>query len=119
MTGTHFGGLLAGVFLAAILTGCAQGSDNDDGAYCAEPAPLGGEPDPAAPGYLVFLADGIDVTSEATRFVESYGIEVGAVWNSLNGFFAEMSDDARERIRCEESVLSLLHNGIIVTLPVR
>lgn len=80
---------------------------------CNDPAPLEGEFEPFAPGYIVTISEGFSVEEEVARFQITYEFQDLRVFVSFNQFFAEMSDSDREKLRCEESVEIIHFNGII------
>lgn len=103
------------LFVGLLFIGCSQDSNNDGNKYCDSPAPLDGQKNPDAPGYIVFLKDNVSVVNEVNRLVSVYEIQVGAIYDSLSGFFAEMNDDTREKLRCETSVESMHYNDVVTT----
>lgn len=105
------------VFMSVVLGGCNHdSSDESEGnGYCKNPADLNGVYDTSAPGYIVYFKDDVDTVSEVNRLIDIYEIEVGAVYDALNGFFGEMSESTRERLRCEASVDYVHFNGVVTT----
>ncbi|HEB63743.1 MAG TPA: hypothetical protein ENJ07_04625 [Gammaproteobacteria bacterium] len=104
-----------------VTSGCHHG-DNDKVAsesnseanqYCENPAPLYRQPEPGAPGYIVVFKDEIDGDAEVNRFIVEYEIQVGATYNTPNGFFGEMTVDTMEQLRCEDSVSYIEHNALV------
>lgn len=97
-----------------IVNGCDNSSESTANAYCESPAPLSGKLDPDAPGYIVVFNENIDTTTEVNRLINIYEIQVGYIYGTvLNGFFAEMTDDTREKLRCESSVDYIEYNGLV------
>ena len=103
-------------FAGVLLIGCAQDSNNNGNNYCDSPVLLDGQSNPDAPGYIVYLTDNVSVVNELNRLMGIYEIQVGAVYESLNGFFAEMNDDTKEKMRCEVSVESMHYNDVVTIL---
>lgn len=81
-------------------------------AYCENPALLEGMIPPFAPGFIFFFKQGTNAVEEATRLVNVYEMEVGAIYDSLLGFYATMTDDVMERVRCEATIKSVHYNGV-------
>jgi hypothetical protein len=74
-------------------------------AECLNPAPLVGQPDGAAPGYVVVFRDGTNPIQVTAQLEQKYGFKAKYVWqNVLLGFSAEFTTETREKIRCESSV---------------
>jgi hypothetical protein len=97
----------------AILSACDDSSDEGNG-YCVSPVELSGRFEPSAPGYIVFFNDSVSATDEVNLFIQTYeDLEVGSIFGSLNGFFANMGAITMENIRCEPSVDSIEYNGVI------
>lgn len=121
MVSLVFGVSVWTVATALLLVSCSGDSESqdDDDAYdfCPMPAPLYGEYDERAPGYLVTLSDGVNPTEEVMRLADEYPIEVRTVLEFLPGFSASMSDETRDRLRCEPSIASVEHDSI--ASPVR
>lgn len=94
-----------------------DGGDPDPGRVvepaCEDPAPLEGEHDPAAPGYIVQFHDGVDAHATAAELAEKYGFTVDTVYDAaLLGFFTpDATPEMVAGLRCEESVELVEHNG--------
>lgn len=80
-------------------------------ADCANPAPLYGEFDPNAPDYDVVFHDGIDPIAETDRLAAVYGFTPTSVHTFVPVFFAPLTDDVRDRLRCEPSVQLIEYNA--------
>lgn len=80
---------------------------------CEDPAPLEGEHDPDAPGYIVQLHDGVDAHATADELAAKYGFTVDAVYDAaLLGFFTpDATPEMVAGLRCEEPVKLVEHNG--------
>ena len=65
-------------------------------------------------GISFFFNDSVSATDEVNLFIQTYeDLEVGSIFGSLNGFFANMGAITMENIRCEPSVDSIEYNGVI------
>ena len=108
-------GILSVVISLAIAAGCHDSTSQGNG-YCEFPIEVSGEFDPRAPGFVILFFEEIDLDSELMRFVQVYeNLEVGSVFDSLNGFFALMDDDTLERIRCEPAIETISRDAIAMT----
>jgi hypothetical protein len=99
--------------LALTAVGCREVSaPNSD--RCAQPAPLLGRYDPAAPGFIVQYRDGIDAVSETSRLASRYDFTPTYVYTAaLHGFAAPLTPDVVASLRCESSVASVEHDGVV------
>lgn len=104
------------IWIILTISACDGSSNSDASQYCANPAPLGGQFDQSAPGYIVYLDESVNIVEEVNRLIANYSLQVNVIYDSLNGFFAEMNDDTRERLRCETSVKSIHYNGTLTTM---
>jgi len=78
---------------------------------CATPAPLLGQTDCVAPGFIVVFHAQVDAQVEAPRLASAYGFQLTHLWTAaLEGFSAEMSPQALAAVRCEASVTSVEYN---------
>ncbi len=90
--------------LISILS-CDDKPITPDISYCKNPVDLNGQFDPKAPGYIVVFNDNIDAKEEVERLKSIYALQVSHIYDSaLNGFSASMSDDTREKLRCEKTI---------------
>lgn len=81
---------------------------------CAEPAPLLGNADPRAPGYIVVFADSVDARQETDRLAAAYGFQATHVYEfALRGFSARLTPEAVASVRCEPTVDSVEHDGVM------
>lgn len=103
------------VVFSVLLSGCIYDSSKKEEPYCESPAPLDGVKDSDAPGYIVFFKENVVAIDEVNRLQGIYELEVWAVYDATNGFAADMSDDTREKMRCEGSVASIHYNSIATT----
>jgi hypothetical protein len=80
---------------------------------CARPAPLQGQRDPRAPGYIVVFRDGTPARQTAAALGEKYGFKPSQVYeHALSGFAAVLTDAALAGIRCEAAVQYVEHDGV-------
>lgn len=97
-----------------ILSACDQKPAAQGGSYCGNPAPLKGQFDPKAPGYIIVFKDDVNVAAEVERLKRNFEIQVGHIFDSaLNGFSATMTDDTREKLRCETSINYIQYDSSI------
>jgi len=111
-------GLIAGLALLVIplSTGCDRHGEPEVLQPCADPAPLNGKPDPAAPGMIVGLVPGVDAGEEANRLAEKYGFTVEYVY-SMGAFYApDMTPEVVDPIRCEPTVRYVEYNSSVHSL---
>ena len=79
---------------------------------CVRPAPLLGEADARAPGYIVAFEDGVDARQEANRLAARYHFAPTDVYEfALSGFSAELTPSVVAAVRCEVSVRYVEHNA--------
>jgi hypothetical protein len=99
--------------LAITIAGCREVSaPNSD--RCAQPAPLLGRYDPAAPGFIVQYRDGVDAVGETSRLASKYGFTSSYVYTAaLHGFAALLTADVVATLRCEGSVASVEHDSLV------
>jgi hypothetical protein len=106
--------LIAGLVLMGmlLLAGCNRHGESGVLLPCADPAPLNGKPDPAAPGILVGLVPGVDAAEESDRLAKKYGFTVEHVYDALGAFFTpDMTPEVVDRIRCEPTVRYVEYNS--------
>jgi len=101
---------LVGV-LAVLTAGCQEGITSPDAPFallqssCLSPAPVLGQFDPRAPGFIVVFDSGVDASAEALRLGGLYGFTPHHVFtHALQGFSAELTPATLAAIRCETSV---------------
>ena len=82
-------------------------------AYCEEPALLEGRYPPDASGYIILFSDEVNVDNEVNRLTNIFSIEVGAIYDSIEGFYALMDDDIMQQIRCDSSIKSVHYNDLV------
>lgn len=81
---------------------------------CVTPAPLLGERDAGAPGYIVVYRPGTDPVSETNRLATRYGFTPMFVYqHALQGFGADLSASALAGVRCEPSVDHVSFNASV------
>ena len=97
---------------AVLMAGC--GNASGPAGLCADPAPLNGSPDPAAPRFIVMYREGTDAAAETSRLAERYDFTPRHVWTALLGFSAELTPTALAGVRCEESVATVSHVAVFV-----
>jgi len=102
---------------ATLALGCRDSRDSRDstepGLGCVSPAPLSGQPDPRAPGYIVQFRDGVAVRAEVDRLVAKYAFTPTFVYESaIHGFAAVFTPATLIGVRCESSVLRVSHDAI-------
>lgn len=99
----------------AVLTVTAAGCREvaaPDSARCADPAPLLGQFDPTAPGFIVVYRDGVDAAAETSRLAGKYDFTPTSVYTSaLHGFAARLPSAAVAGVRCERSVAYVEHDA--------
>jgi hypothetical protein len=72
---------------------------------CVNPAPLLGQYDGRAPGYIIDLKDGVDVIVETDRLATRYNFTPTHVYDAvLGGFSANLTPAAVAGLRCENTV---------------
>ena len=101
---------LVGV-LAVLSFGCQEGITSPDAPFqllqpsCLSPAPVLGQFDRRAPGFIVVFDSGVDTSAEAQRLGGLYGFTPRHVFaHALQGFSAELTPATLAAIRCETSV---------------
>lgn len=95
---------------ALVMVGCD--SDVQGAASCDMPAPLSGQFDPQAPGFIITFHEGVNVTEEVERLSAEYPMEVTGVYELvLRGFAAFMSEETMQQIRCEVSIARVEYNA--------
>lgn len=97
--------------LAVLSVGCQQGVTSPDSPFallqpsCLSPAPVLGQFDSRAPGFIVVFDSGVDASAEASRLEGLYGFTSRYVYtHALQGFSAELTPATLAAIRCEASV---------------
>ena len=81
---------------------------------CADPAPLRGQPDSRAPGYIVVFKDNVAARPETNRLATAYGFTPRHIYEfALQGFSAELTPAVVAVVRCEASVQSVEHDGFV------
>ena len=105
---------LAALAAAVVLAACDEATSPAAAAgNCADPAPLRGQADPRAPGYIVVFQDAVDARAETARLAEAYGFTPRRVYEAaLKGFSAELSAGALAAVRCEATVRYVEHDGV-------
>jgi hypothetical protein len=96
------------------LVGCTAEPADEGNEFqpCSDPAPLLGEPDANAPGYIVVFEEGVDSSDEAARLADEYPIEVTSVYEfALLGFHGLMSEETVQQLRCEPTIAHISHNS--------
>jgi len=100
---------------ATLLAGCRDSTE--PGLGCVRPAPLAGQPDPRAPGYIVQFRDGVAVRAEVNRLAAKYAFTPTSVYESayrgFAGFAAVLAPATLTGLRCESSILRVEHNAIV------
>jgi hypothetical protein len=88
----------------AFAAGCTGGA-NLLAPRCISPAPLLGQLDPTAPGYIVVFHDQVDAAAETRRLAANYGFTPAYIYTAaLNGFSANLRSPVVAALRCEPSV---------------
>ncbi|HRC54817.1 MAG TPA: hypothetical protein PKU97_02790 [Kofleriaceae bacterium] len=93
------------------------GCDGDDedaiaGPSCGAPAPLLGMYDARAPGFIIAVQAGLDVTQEVGRLTQAYGFKTSRVFTSISAFAAELTDDQVARLRCDSAIQYVQHDSV-------
>lgn len=89
---------------------------------CDDPSPLEGEPEPAAPGFIVIFKDKEkgrsrspeEVQVTVSDLADEYDFEPASIYShALEGFAVEeISPEALARIRCEPAVDYVQYNSL-------
>ena len=97
--------------LAVLSVGCRETITSPDALFellqpsCFSPAPVLGQFDPQAPGFIVVFDSGVDASAEAPRLGGLYGFTPQYVFtHALQGFSAQLTPATLAAIRCETSV---------------
>jgi hypothetical protein len=77
---------------------------------CSEPAPLEGNYDPQAPGYIVMLKKTAEATSEMEVLSKRYSFKIDYPFESISSFSAKFSPDVVAKLRCEPTVKIIERN---------
>jgi Peptidase inhibitor I9 len=81
---------------------------------CVDPAPLRGQLDSRAPGYIVMFKDNVAARPETNRLAAAYGFTPRHIYEfALQGFSAELTPEVVAAVRCEASVQSVEHDGFV------
>jgi hypothetical protein len=97
----------------ALAVGCG-GSASLLAPQCVSPAPLLGQFNPAAPGYIVLFHDQVNAVAETQRLAATYAFTPKYVYESaLKGFAAELAPSVVAALRCEPSVASMEYNQVV------
>jgi hypothetical protein len=83
---------------------------NNSEVLCESPVVITRPDVTPGPGYIVFFKDAVDAADELRRLVSIYKLDAVKEYHNVSGFFAEMSDATRERLRCEASISSIHYN---------
>ena len=107
---------LPGFALASVLVLGGCDSPISPEAACANPAPLLGERDPEAPGFIVVYEQGTPAESTTQHLAQKYGFTPKHIYaHVLSGFSATLTDDALAGLRCESVVKYVEHDGVVKT----
>ena len=80
---------------------------------CLQPAPLLGQANPIAPGYIVVYHPGVDPVTETSRLAARYGFTPTHLYTAaLLGFSASLTPTSVGGLRCEPSVSYMEHDGV-------
>jgi hypothetical protein len=111
--------LLVGV-LAVLSVGCQETITSPDALFvllqppCVRPAPVLGQFNARAPGFIVVFEGGVDASAEAPRLAGLYRFTPEFVFtHALQGFSAELTPATLAAIRCETSVSYASFNGVV------
>jgi hypothetical protein len=115
-------------FLMMALSACSGGSSNPTeppapsprpeppaapAPACANPAPLEGQYNPAAPGYIILFQEGVKAPEVAQSLARKHGFTPSHIYETLPGFASQdMTGEVAARIRCEPTVRLVEYNGI-------
>lgn len=81
---------------------------------CADPAPLEGQSDARAPGYIVVFEANVEARPETNRLAAVYGFTPRYIYEfALQGFSADLTPDVVAAVRCETTVQSVGHDGFV------
>ena len=81
---------------------------------CLQPAPLLGQANPMAPGYIVVYHPGVDPLAETSRLAARYGFTPTHLYTAaLLGFSASLTPTSVGGLRCEPSVSYMEHDGVV------
>jgi len=104
---------LAGIVLLGTIAVACRSSDSL-GPQCLAPAPLLGQANPAAPGFIVVFHGQVDAQAETQRLALRYGFTPTHVYTAaLKGFSAQLSPVLVARLRCETSVSYVEFNSLV------
>jgi hypothetical protein len=105
-------GSLAGLLA---LAGCGV-QFTEVGSPCANPAPLEGRRNSAAPGYIVVFKDGTDAAAATEQLARKHGFVPSYVYTrALAGFAAQFPDSTLAALRCEPVVKYISHDDVTGT----
>ena len=80
---------------------------------CLQPAPLLGQANSMAPGYIVVYHPGVDPVAETSRLAARYGFTPTRLYTAaLLGFSASLTPTSVGGLRCEPSVSYMEHDGV-------
>lgn len=107
-------GMIRGFVTVAILAGAGcRGVSAPEAQRCAQPAPVLGTYNAAAPSYIVQYRDGIDPIAETTRLARTYGFTPTYVYSAaLHGFAASLTPGIVASLQCEASVARIEHDAV-------
>ena len=82
-------------------------------AACENPAPLLGQKNPQAPGYIVVYEQNTPAESTTQQLAEKYSFTPKHIYHALSGFSATLTDDALAGLRCESVVKYVEHDSVV------
>ena len=99
---------------SSLLLAAACQNSTDPRLSCLEPAPLLGQANPMAPGYIVVFHPGVDPAAETSRLAARYGFTPTHLYTAaLLGFSASLTPTSVGGLRCEPSVSYMEHDGVV------
>jgi hypothetical protein len=97
--------------LAVFTIGCQEATAPQSPTFellqpsCSSPAPVLGQFDPDAPGFIVVFEHGVDAAQETPRLASQYRFTPRFIYtHALQGFSAQFTPSALAAVRCESSV---------------
>jgi len=99
---------------SSLLLAAACQNSTDPWLSCLQPAPLLGQANPMAPGYIVVFHPGVDPAAETSRLAARYGFTPTHLYTAaLLGFSASLTPTSVGGLRCEPSVSYMEHDGVV------
>lgn len=81
--------------------------------FCGNPVPVRGQWTPKAPGYIIYFKSGVNAVTETKRLALLYGFNPNSIFDMIGGFYAELSPDVLEPIRCEPTINEIYFDEVL------